>query len=174
MFAHLRTLPLLLMVLASSSLGGCHKEKAAKVTRMRADPAEMKRLADDARQSLKGLATPLSTLRARYAELQQQFDPLPPGLPSFGETRATFYSAAIGVGTLSAKAPWLAGRIEAAVQAGDRAALVEVAKDIAHTQEEIQHAERVARELSQRVGPFQKLALERADEFRLTGKATCE
>jgi hypothetical protein len=171
--SHVRMIPIL-MALTASALAACHEERAAKTTKSPANPAEIKRLADSARQGLEGLGPPLDALNGQYAALQQRFDPLPPGLPGFGDTRAKFYSAAIGVGTLGSKLPWLTKRIDAAVKAGDRAELEAISKDIAHTHEEMRQADRIALELLPRVQTFAKLAEEKADDFRLTGKSTCE
>lgn len=170
----LRLILILMMLTACGALTACHKDDAAKVKKARANPAELQRLAAAARQGLEGLKAPLDALNERFRALHQEFDPLPPGLPGFGETRAKFYSAAIGVGTMGSKLPWLSSRIEAAVKAGDRAELEEISKSIARTHDEIRRADRIALELLHQVRPFEKLAEERADDFRVTGKATCE
>lgn len=160
------------MLLALGLLPACHKGSADKASA--SHPAQLKRSAESAKKALAELEPPLNALRATFAALHQQFDPLPPGLPGFGETRAKFYTTAEGLGMMSTKVPWLSGRIDAAEKAGDRAALQEISRDIAHTHEEIRQVDRIALELLHEVQPFKKLAAEKADELQALGKTTCE
>ncbi len=163
----------LFMMLELSSLGACRRDQP-KAEKASVSAAELAPLSARAKQGLSDLTPPLTALAAQYAQLHREFDPLPPGLPGFGDTRAKFYSAAIGVGTLSAKVPWLHGHVEAAAKAGDRAELESLVKEVAQTRDEIRRAEQLGIELQREVQPFKQLALEKADEIRLSGKAACE
>jgi hypothetical protein len=162
-----------LALLGSGSLLACHKDKPEKLPPVAVDPAELKRSAEASQQSLEELEPLLGALRRKVAALHEQFDPLPPGLPEFGDTRGRFYAAADGVGRLGSKLPWLAERIEAARKSGNSAELVAVSTSIAHTYDEVARANRLLDELEQQVQPFKK-ALEEKVELQALGKSTCE
>ena len=150
---------LLALALAASPLVGCRKDKpqdkGAQAT-VKKTPAELKQLADSAKQSLEGLTAPVAGLRTRIAELHKEFDPLPPGLPGFGETRSEFYTTAEGVGMMSQKLLWLAQRLDAAVKASDGAELEAVSKDIEKTYTEVKTADQLMIALVHKVQPFKK------------------
>lgn len=168
--AHWRVAPLSLALLTLVSLQACHKETKAPPKRtVVSDPVELQRSAAQARQALEGLKPQLSALNATLAELHQQYDPLPPGLPGFGETRGKFYATAEGVGMMNASLPWLASRIDAAVKSGDSAALAAVASDITQRYDEVRQVDRVTLELRHEVLPFKNKI-----EDRLLGKSSCE
>ncbi len=167
--SRLGRVPISLFVVAACALPACHKNKADKPKVVAASPAEIKRLADAAKKSLEELKAPLTDLNGKFSALHEQFDKLPADLPQFGETRSRFYTAFISVGTLSAKVPWLAGRIDSAVKSADRAELDEISKDITHTREEIRQADQVSIELLHRVMPFKRVA----EEIRARG-GKCE
>lgn len=139
-----------------------------------AAPAEVKRQADAARQSLAGLQPLLAAQNAKFAELHRAFDPLPPGLPGFGETRGSFYAVDEGLGRLNTKLIWLSGRIDAAVQLGDLAELERVSRDIVRTSDDIQKVERLGLELAEQVRPFQQEAAIKLERLQALGKTTCE
>jgi hypothetical protein len=164
-----------LVLLGCATSLSCHKGRSEKTSKPAvSSPAELQRSADAAKQALATTEPRLSELRAKFAALHREFDPLPPGLPGFGETRGRFYATAIGFGTLSAKLPWLSGRIDSALKSGKRAELEEIAKDIAHMREEMAQVDRIAGELSHQVQPFKKLAADKTEEFLATGKNSCE
>ena len=168
---HLRIAPLLLLSLAASAPVACHKNEPHKANAVVVkSAAELERDAQAARQALAGLTPLVQALNGKITGLRQQFDPLPPGLPGFGETRARYYATAEGIGRMNAKLPWLSGRIDAALKAGDSAELGEISKDIAHSYDEVQMVERIATELGRDVEPF-KHAVEDA---LATGKSSCE
>jgi len=166
----LRIAPVLLL-LTVGALGACRKEppRKAKVAVVK-DPAQLKRDAASAQQALAGLQPLVEALSGKVSALRRQFDPLPPGLPGFGETRGRFYATAEGVGRMNAKVPWLAGRIDAALKAGDGAELGEVAKDIARSYDEVQKVEQIVADLGRDVEPFQHVV----EDARVTGKSSCE
>lgn len=168
----LRSRIALLLLLTSGGLVACHKDQAQKANKVAIvkNPAELKRDAEAAQQALAGLKPLIEGLNGRISALHQQFDPLPPGLPGFGETRGRFYGTAEGVGRMNAKVPWLSGRIDAALKAGDSAELNQVSKDIAHGYEEVRQVERIASDLGREVEPFKHVV----EEALITGKASCE
>jgi len=159
-------------MLGISSLVGCRKDKAPTVNKVAEvkNPAQLQRDAQSARQALVGLEPQIEALNGKITALRQQFDPLPPGLPGFGETRGRFYATAEGVGRMNAKVPWLSARIDAALKAGDSVQLAEIAKDIAHSYEEVRHVEQIAGDLGREVEPFKHVV----EEALVTGKAACE
>jgi len=162
-----------LMILAvSSSLAACHKDASQKPKPVvvKKSPAELKQLADSARQSLEGLKPLLAGLNTKFVALHQQFDPLPPDLPDFGLTRGKFNSADEGLGRMNAKIPWLSGQLEAAVKAGDGAELEEISKSIANSYNDIPQVEQVWAELLHEVMPFTRIAA----ELEARRKAMCE
>ena len=152
-------------------VGACSKGKPSNP---QPDRAELERRAARVKQSLVGLQKPLGAVSEAYRALHREFDPLPPGLPGYGETRAKFYAADNGLGTMNAKLPWLAGRIDAAVKAGDSAGLKAISEDIAATHDQVKRAEQIAVELREQVKPFHALAEQKADELELRGKLTCD
>ena len=160
-----------LLLLTVGALGACRKEPPhkAKVVVVKS-AAELERDANAARQALAGLTPLVQTLNDKVATLRQQFDPLPPGLPGFGETRARFYATAEGIGRMNAKLPWLSDRIDAARKAGDSAELGEISKDIAHSYDEVRTVERIATELGRDVEPFKHVV----EDAVATGKSSCE
>jgi hypothetical protein len=164
----------LLLWLALASASACRKHDTAKPEPKPADPVALKREADAARQSLDGLRPLLAVQNAKFAELHRQFDPLPPGLAGFGETRGTFYGVDEGLGRLNTKLSWLSGRIDAAVQAGNLAELQEISKDITRTSADIQKVDRLGLELAEQVRPFQQEALIKLERLQALGKTTCE
>lgn len=168
-----RMVPVSMILLAFSSLSACRRESAEKTgqteVKVRTD-AEIQRIAQAAKQSIDGLKAPLSGLQTKIAALHQQFDPLPPDLPGFGETRGKFYSTSIGLGTMSTKIPWLLGRIDSAVKSKDAAELEAIEKDIARMQEEIRQVEKITLELLHQVLPFKKMA----EELDAREKSACE
>jgi hypothetical protein len=166
----LRLLPALLLAFTASSLVACHKDQPQKAKVVVKSAAELERDAHAARQALAGLKPLVEALNGKLVALRQQFDPLPPGLPGFGETRARFYATAEGIGRMNAKLPWLSGRIDAALKAGDSAELGEITKDIAHSYDEVQHVERIATELGRDVEPFKRVV----EDAWVTGKTSCE
>lgn len=166
-----RVAPSSFLLLAAASLAACHKDKAAKPNKAAVtDPAQLQRSAAQAKQALEGLKPQLSALNATVAELHQQYDPLPPGLPGFGETRGKFYATAEGLGMMNASLPWLSGRIDAAVKSGDGAELAAVAKDITLKYDEVRQVDRITLELRQEVRPFKN----KVEDFQLSGKSSCE
>lgn len=166
----------LMILVAGSSLVACHKDpppakpKPAVVV-VKKSPAEIKQLADAATESLEGLKPLLAALNTKFTSLHQQYDTLPTDLPEFGETRAKFYAADEGVGRMNAKIPWLSGRIDDAVKAGDGAELEEVSKSIAATYtEDVPQANRAALELLHAVAPFTHMA----ETYDANKKAMCD
>lgn len=162
-----------LMILATSGwLVACHKEAPPKPKPVvvKKSPAELKQLADSANQSLEELKPLLAALSAKFTALHQQFDPLPPDLPDFSETRGKFNSADEGVGRMNAKIPWLSAQLDAAVKAGDGAELEEISKSIARTRGEIPQVEQIYTELFHQVLPFTRIAA----ELEARKKAQCE
>ena len=151
---------------------GCRTHDAQKPKST--NPAELKRQADSARQSLDGLKPLLAAQNAKFTELHRQFDPLPPGLPGFGETRGSFYAVDEGLGRLNTKLIWLSGRIDTAVQVGDVAELTRVSHDIARTSVDIQKVDRLGLELADQVRPFQQEAAIKLERLQALGKTTCE
>jgi hypothetical protein len=160
-----------LLLLTVGALGACRKEppQKAKVVVIK-NAAELGRDAKAAQQALAGLKPLVEALNAKIVVLRRQFDPLPPGLPGFGETRARFYATAEGVGRMNAKLPWLSGRIDVALNAGDGADLGEIAKDIALSYKEVQKVEQLVAELDRDVAPFKHVV----EDALVTGKSSCE
>lgn len=168
-----RLVAVLALALAATPLSACSKKKPQESSKVTAkSPAEVQKLAESARKSLDGLKAPIETLRARIQELHKEFDPLPPGLPGFGETRSDFYTTADGVGMLHTKLGLLSSRLDAASKAGDASALEELSKEIEQTYRDVTSADRISVELIHRVQPFKK-ALEVKVEDVL-GKGKCE
>jgi hypothetical protein len=167
----LRLVPVLLLAFAAGALVACHKDQPQKAKLVVVkSAAELERDAHAARQALAGLKPLVEALNGKLVALRQQFDPLPPGLPGFGETRARFYATAEGIGRMNAKLPWLSGRIDAALKARDSAELGEISKDIAHSYDEVQNVERIATELGRDVEPFKRVV----EDAWVTGKTSCE
>lgn len=163
-------IPLALLLLASASPLACRGESTSKARKAVAtNPAELERSAAGARRALNELKPRLGALNAALAELHRQYDPLPPGLPGFGETRAKFYATAEGIGMMNASMPWLASRIDSAMKSGDGAELTAIARDISQKQDEMRQAERINLELAHEVLPFEH----QVEDFVL-GKSTCE
>lgn len=162
----------LLLLLAAGSLAACHKDAPAKAKQAarKTNPAELKRTADAAKQSLEGLKPLLGALNATLVELHRQYDPLPPGLPGFGETRGKFYATAEGLGMMNASLPWLASRIDSAVKSGDGAELDAIAKDITQKYDEVRHVDRITLELREEVRPFK----DKVEDSLANGKSSCE
>jgi hypothetical protein len=167
----LRMAQVLLLSCAVGPLGACHKDQPqkAKVVVVK-NSAELKRDTETARRALAGLKPLVEALNGKVATLRRQFDPLPPGLPGFGETRGRFYAVAEGVGRMNAKVSWLSGRIDAALKAGDSAELGEVAKDIAHAYAEVRQVDQIVADLGRDVEPFKHVV----EDALVTGKASCE
>lgn len=161
---------LVVSLVAALGLSACGKSKP----RAQPNRAELERSAAQAKQSLAGLEKPLGMVNDAYRALHHEFDPLPPGLPGYGDTRAKFYAVDNAIGTMNAKLPWLAGRIDAAVKAGDSAGLKAISEDIVSTRDQVKQAEQIAVELREQVKPFHALAVQKADELELRGKLTCD
>jgi hypothetical protein len=163
---------LLVALVGTTSFAGCHKKTPEKVVKpvVKRSPEEIKRGADAARQSVEGLKAPMNDLAARFTALHKQYDPLPPALPGFFETRQKFYGAAEGLGMLTAKIPWFSGRIDAAVKAQDGAELDQISKEVAHTYDEIKVVDRISMELLHEILPFTKKAV----DAQANGKNKCE
>jgi hypothetical protein len=170
-----KLLAISLALLSTSALVSCRKDKTEsdQATAL-ADPARVQRRAGEVRQSLKTLEPAFAALNQKLGALHREFDPLPPGLPDFGETRSRFYTLSIALGAMSAKPSWLAGRIEAAVMARDLAELSAISKEITETQAQLQQADARAAELLVQVQPFKKAATEKAEELQAFGKTKCE
>lgn len=165
-----RVAPLLLVLLAAASPLACRKHAPSKPNKpVATNPAELQRGAAEARQGLEDLKPKLSALNSTLKELHQLYDPLPPGLPGFGETRGKFYAVAEGVGTMNASVPWLASRIDAAVASGNGAELGAIRNDITQKVDEIREVDRITLELRHEVLPFKN----KAEDF-LFGKSSCE
>lgn len=165
----------LLLLGASGSVAACAKGSTEKATKeVAVSDAELQQSAAAARQALDALKPAFSAQSAKIAALHREFDPLPPGLPGFGETRSQFYTTSIAWGALSAKLPWLSSRIDAAVQARSRAELGEVSKEIAETQAQLRRVDEITAELLRRVQPFKKQAAEKLEEQQALGKNSCE
>jgi hypothetical protein len=169
-----RLVSLALLFMSVGPLPGCHKESTPKVnkaTRAKVtNPAELAHKAESAKQSLAGLEPRLGALNRQFEELHRKYDTLPPALPGYGETRGKFYATAEGLGTMNSKLVWLSGRIDAALEAGDSAALEDAARDVAHSHEEVQKVERVALELGREMPPF----LQMAEQSQVNGLSSCE
>jgi uncharacterized coiled-coil DUF342 family protein len=166
---------LLTVALAAGQLAACRRDKPqdkSSAATVKKSPAELKQLADAAKTSLQGLDAPVAALRQRIQELHKEFDPLPPGLPEFGETRSEFYTTAEGVGMMSAKLRWLAQRLDAALQAGDAVELESVSKDIDKTYQEVKTADQISIGLIHKVQPFKKALEVRVED--VLGKGKCE
>jgi hypothetical protein len=163
-----------LLSLALAFPMGCRKLDGEKPKPQPANPIELKRQADVARQALDGLKPLLAAQNAKFAELHREFDPLPPGLPGFGETRGTFYAVDEGLGRLNTKLTLLSGRIDTAVQVGDVTELERVSQDIARTSVDIQKVDRLGLELAEQVRPFQQEAAIKLERLQALGKTTCE
>lgn len=157
-----------MMLLGSAAQSACHKGSSEKAAVK--NDAELKRTADAARHSLDGLKPALAELDKKYRALHAEFDDLPPDLPDFGETRSKFYAAAEGVGMMSAKIPWLANRLDAALKAGDSAKLAQVSKEITDTYDEVRRADQINMELVHQVLPFKRLH----QEIQERTKAECK
>lgn len=165
-----RLTPLWLLLLTALVLAGCRKHTPSKPSKPAAtNPAELQLGAARARQALEGLKPQLSTLNTTLKELHQLYDPLPPGLPGFGETRGKFYATAEGVGMMNASVPWLASRIDAAVASGNGAELAAITNDISQKVAEIHEVDRITLELRHEVLPFKN----KVEDF-LVGKSSCE
>lgn len=171
----LNLLPLLLALLSTTSLTACRKEKTEPASAVvLVSPEEAKRSAEAARKSLDELQPAFAALKDELTGLHQEFDPLPPGLPGFGETRSKFYSLSIALGALSAKPAWLSGRIDAAAQSRSRVELEAIAKDITDTQAQVRQAGGALGQLRQQVKPFHDEAAIRMEALQARGKTTCE
>jgi hypothetical protein len=171
--SRLRIAPLLLILLAGSALDACRKKTTEPVTKpaaVKKRPEEIKRDAEAATKALEGLKTPMNDLTAKFMALHKVYDPLPPALPGFGETRAKFYSAAEGLGMMTAKIPWFSSRIDDAVKAQDGAELAAISKDIAHTYDELRVVDRISIELLHEIQPFKQ----KMDDVQASGKNACE
>lgn len=164
----------LMILVAGSSLAACHKKdppppKPEPVV-VKMSPEEIKKLADSANQSLEGLKPLLASLNAKFDSLHKQFDPLPPDLPEFGETRSRFYAGDEGLGRMNAKLPWLSGQLDSAVKSGDGARLQELSKSIARTYDDVKEVDQLALELLHEVMPFTRMA----ENYAANMKAMCE
>lgn len=167
-------LVLSLTLLSQSSLAACSKSKPEHVAPT-VSAAELQRRAEEARRSLKAVEPAFAPLIAKLSALHQEFDPLPPALEGFGETRSRFYALSITVGAMTAKPSWLSGRIDAAFKARDLAELSAITREIEETHSQVRHAEVRAAELSQQVQPFKNAALRKMEELQARGKtSSCE
>ncbi|HYP76054.1 MAG TPA: hypothetical protein VER12_08870 [Polyangiaceae bacterium] len=171
--SRLRTLSGLILA-TGSLLAACHKQAPEKprpaAVVVKKSPEELKKLADSATESLEGLKPSLTALNDKFKALHVQFDPLPPDLPDFEQTRGKFNSADEGLGRMNAKIPWLASKVDAAVKAGDGAELEDISKSIANTYADIPQVNQVAMELLHEVRPFIKMA----EQYEANKKASCE
>ena len=161
------------LLLGVGALGACHKkseELPQKPAVAKADPAAVKASADKNRQSLEGLKPLFNALSDKFVALHKEFDPLPPDLPDFAETRGKFNGADEGLGRMAAKVPYLAGRIDIAQKSGDLAELQDISKDIERSYAEIPEVDKIALELVHQVQPFKRMA----EEVRAHEKAVCE
>lgn len=163
------TLNRISLLLLLGALGACRKEpKPVPLT-----ATEVEQRTQTARHELEELRPQFAALREKFTALHREFDPLPPGLPSFGETRGKFYATDIGLGTLSAKLPWLEGRIQMANASKSAAEFREISREIAHTKDELRQVDLIALELTHEVQPF-KHATEEKLQLQAIGKNTCE
>jgi len=170
--SRLRILQGLMIVVACGQLVACRKDppqKAAPVV-VKKSPAELKQLADSAYQSLEGLKPKLEALTVQFRALHQKFDTLPPDMPDFEPTRGKFNSADEGLGRMNAKIPWITGKLDAAVKAGDGAELEEISKSIASTYDDVPQVNQVAMELIHEVAPFVRMA----EQYEANKKALCD
>jgi hypothetical protein len=159
-----------LVLLAVALLPACQKDTAKANKAAVTSPAELQRRAAQAKQALEGLKPQISALNTTLAELHRQYDPLPPGLPGFGETRGRFYATAEGVGMMNASVPWLSARIDSALKAGDGAELAAITQDITQKYDEARQADRITLELRHEVLPFKN----KVEDFQLNGSRSCE
>lgn len=161
MFAgtRLRMMAFSLSLVAAGSLLGCRKDEVQATKK----PVGVLN-GDSAKRSLEALEPKLSALNGKFAALHKQVDPLPPNLAGFGELRAKFYNTDIGMGVMGPKITWLSGRLDAALQSGDRDELQQITQDIARTHEELGQIDRIAVEVLHQVLPFQRMAELQAKE----------
>jgi hypothetical protein len=138
------------------------------------NPAQLRREAESAKQSLAELRPPLAALQATFVALHREFDALPPGLPGFGETRAKFYAASVGLGTLGTKVALLSERINAALSQSPGAELSGLSKDVRATAEQLRQMDAVAAQLRKEVQPFKQRVEERIDLMHAGGDNKCE
>jgi hypothetical protein len=124
--ARLRVLSAFLALVAAGSFGGCHK----KTTDATSGPAPD---GDAVKRSLAALQTQLGELKARFTGLRKQIETIPPELPGFPEARGKFYATEEARGVMDAKVTLLSNRLDAALSAGKRDDLKQVAKEIGDT-----------------------------------------
>ena len=71
---------------------------------------------------------------------------------------------------MSAKIPWLSGRLDEAVKAGNGAELDQISKDVARTYDDIKVVDRISMELLHEIVPFTK----KMEDLQASGKNSCE
>ncbi len=152
-------LVLLLLAFGAASVGGCRKNKPPEKG---SEPAqdEVASNGDAIKERIEGLRPGITALNAKFAALHKQFDPLPPNLPGFGDVRAKFYGTDEGLGRMGVKIAWLTGRLDAALESGNREELEQVAKDVNQTYDEIKEIDKIALELVHEVAPFERMMKE--------------
>lgn len=165
----------LLVVLVVLVAVACRKEKTESAPVIATvSAAQAQQSAAAARKSLDALVPAFSALNEKLGALHREYDPLPPGLPGFGETRSRFYAFSVALGAMSSKPAWLTGRLDAAAKARDGAELAAIEKDIAETRAQLEKADERAAQLLQEVKPFKDEAAIRFERAQALGKASCE
>ncbi|HET7540004.1 MAG TPA: hypothetical protein VFK05_09030 [Polyangiaceae bacterium] len=162
----------LLILGAAGSLLACHKKapEKPKTVVIKKSPAELKKLADSANEGLEGLKPLLATQTEKFRALHTQFDGLPRDMPDFEPIREKFASADEGLGRMNAKIPWLKGRLDEAVKAGDGAELEEIQQSILSSYKEVPEVNQIAMELMHEVTPFTRMA----EQFEAGKRSLCD
>lgn len=162
----------LMFVLAGGSLTACHKNDPGqtKPVLIKKTPAEVKAFTDSAKQSLDGLAPLLADKKAKFDALRPRFEALPQDLENFGPVRGKFFGAQEALGRMNSEIPWLQGRIDAALKAGDGAEMDDISKTIARAYDDMPSVDNVYVELVHELPPFER----QAAEVKAQGQAACE
>jgi hypothetical protein len=139
-----RILPISIALLVGAGLSvGCRKS----------GPSE-----DAMRKSIAALKPQFDELKKRFMDLHQRVDAIPANLEGFGEARARFFAAEEARGVTDYKVTWLSERLDAALKAGNREELQELAKDIAGTQDDIRRIDEVHTKLLHEIMSFERQA----------------
>ena len=143
--SRLRIVPLTIVVLVAAGLsGGCRKNKGPN--------------GDAIKQSIAALRPQFDEAKRRFMDLRERVESVPPDLDGFGEARARFYAAEEARGVTEARLLSLSERLDAALAAGNRDELHEIANDVARTHEDLRKIDELHTKLLHEVMSFQRKA----------------
>ena len=110
------------------------------------------------KQGVEALKTRMGALRSTFLRVRTRSDAIPPGLDKYSAVVERVETGEKVLGVTDAKIQWLAGRLSAALKAGNADELTSVWDDIKAVSEEVKKLEGVGTDLSHELVPYERTA----------------